>query len=136
MANLATMPTNSLVTIEHNKDKLWTEKQTKNPNRNQTKTGIGEKLSLTPACKHAPSPGTFLCSRRPSKPLISNNLHHKEACVMKDPTKEHRSGSKEDIKKRSQKNSSETHQKSSSPTQTSRVAFCQENQQKKAQRKN
>jgi hypothetical protein len=136
MANLATMPTNSLITIEHNKDKLWTEKQIKNPNRNQTKTGIGEKLSLKPACKHAPSPGTFLCSRWPSKSLISNNLHHKEARVMKDPTKEHRSGSKEDIKKRSQKNSSETHQKSSSPTQTSRVAFCQENQQKKAQRKN
>jgi len=42
MANLVTMPTNSPVTIEHYKGKLWTEKQTKNPNKNQTKPALGK----------------------------------------------------------------------------------------------
>jgi len=77
-------------------------KTNKKPKYKPNKTGVGKKLSLAPTrvnCKHVPPSGTSLCSRRPPKPPISNDLHHREARVMKDPAEEHKSSSKEDINK-------------------------------------
>jgi hypothetical protein len=75
------------------KNKQKTQIETKR-NQRREKAVIG-----TSACKQAPLLGTSLCSRRPPKPQISNNLHHIKVRVMKDPAKEHNFGSKEDIKK-------------------------------------
>jgi hypothetical protein len=76
-----------------------TKKKTK---QKPNETGVEKKLSPAPArvnSKHAPSSGTSLCSRRPPKPPISSDLCCRETRVMKDSAEEHKSGSKEDIKK-------------------------------------
>jgi hypothetical protein len=78
-------------------------KTNKKPKQKPNEIGVGKKLSPAPAparvnCKHAPSSRTSLCSRRPPKPPISNDLHYREVRVMKDPAEEDISDSKEDIK--------------------------------------
>jgi hypothetical protein len=94
------------------------KKKKKKPKQKPNETGVGKKLSPAPAranCKHAPSSGTSLYSRQPPKPLISSDLCHREARVMKDLAEKHRSGSKEDIKNAQPEKTHQRHTRKAAP---------------------